>query len=43
MLSDDFPVFHLDLDCDYESSDNPFPPFQQPPSTSKKQTPKTKL
>ena len=43
MLSDDFPVFHIDLDCDFESSDNLFPPFKQPPSSSKKQTPKTKL
>ena len=43
MLSDDFPVFHIDLDCDFESSDNLFPPFKQPPSSSKKQAPKTKL
>jgi hypothetical protein len=27
MLSDNFPVFNIDLDIDFESSDHKFPPF----------------
>ncbi len=27
MLPDNFPVFNIDLECDFESSDNVFPPF----------------
>ena len=30
MLPDSFPVFHIDLDCDFESSDNVYPPFGKP-------------
>lgn len=27
MLPDNFPVFNIDLDCDFESSDNVFPSY----------------
>lgn len=27
MLPDSFPVFNIDLDCDFQSSDNIFPPY----------------
>ena len=28
MLPDSFPVFNIDLDCDFESSDNVYPAFK---------------
>ena len=28
MLPDSFPVFNIDLDCDFESSDNVYPTFK---------------
>lgn len=43
MLPDNFPVFHIDLDCDFESSDNVFPSFGKTTKTSKKSMPPTTL
>ena len=43
MLPDNFPVFHIDLDCDFESSDNVYPSFPKPPKHSKKTSPRIKL
>lgn len=27
MLPDNFPVFNIELECDFESSDNVYPPY----------------
>ena len=34
MLPDSFPVFNIDLDCDFESSDNVYPAFKPKQASS---------
>jgi hypothetical protein len=35
MLSDSFPVFNIELDCDFESSDNVYPSYSSLKAPSK--------